>query len=141
MRKKAAFIVLIFILSLGLTLAWLLGAQASPGVAASPTAELHVCPSGCPYDNVQDAVDAAIDGDIIKVAEGTYTGVSAREGITQMVYISKSITIQGGYTTSDWDTPRTGGQHHHAGCPGAGARAVYQGASYFKHRRTAYHRW
>ncbi len=47
----------------------------------------------------------AIDGDIIKVAEGTYTGVSAREGITQMVYISESITIQGGYTTSDWETP------------------------------------
>ena len=36
MRKKTAFIVLIVILSLGLTLAWLLGAQASPGVAASP---------------------------------------------------------------------------------------------------------
>ncbi len=59
MRKKAAFIVLIFILSLGLTLAWLLGAQASPGVAASPSADLHVCLSGCSYENVQDAVDAS----------------------------------------------------------------------------------
>ena len=105
MRNKAVFFLLIFIFSLGLTLAWVLGVKTSSGVAASPNAELHVCPSGCAYDNVQDAVDAANDGDIIKVAEGTYTGVSAREGITQMVYMSEAITIQGGYTTSDWDNP------------------------------------
>ena len=105
MRNKAGFFLLIFSLSFGLTLAWILGAQTSSGVAASPNAELHVCPSGCAYDSVQDAVDAAKDGDVIKVAEGTYTGVSAREGITQMVYISEAITIQGGYTTTDWDNP------------------------------------
>jgi hypothetical protein len=54
---------------------------------------------------VQEAVDAADEGDVIKVAEGTYTGVSERDGVTQTVYLSKTLTIQGGYTTSDWDDP------------------------------------
>ncbi|HOU11556.1 MAG TPA: ABC transporter substrate-binding protein [Anaerolineae bacterium] len=66
--------------------------------------ELRVCLSGCPYASVQAAVDAASDGDVIKVAAGTYTGVSAREGVTQVVYIDKNVTIQGGYSTSDWTT-------------------------------------
>ena len=105
MRKKSYLVALIFIFSFGLTLAWVFGAQTSSGVAASPNAELHVCPSGCPYSNVQDAVDAAIEGDIIKVAQGTYAGVSVRDGIKQTVYLSKTLTIQGGYTTSNWTTP------------------------------------
>jgi parallel beta-helix repeat protein len=41
---------------------------------------------------------------VIKVAAGTYTGVSARAGVTQTVYISKTVTIQGGYTTTNWNT-------------------------------------
>ena len=41
---------------------------------------------------------------MIKVAAGTYTGVSARMGVAQVVYISKSVTLQGGYTTN-WTTP------------------------------------
>lgn len=63
-----------------------------------------VCMSGCDYNTIQDAVDAANDGDVIKVAAGTYTGVSVRSGSTQVVYINKSITIQGGYTLTDWST-------------------------------------
>ena len=63
-----------------------------------------VCMSGCDYDTIQGAVDAANDGDVIKVAAGTYTGVSVRSGSTQVVYINKSITIQGGYTLTDWST-------------------------------------
>ena len=110
MRNKTYFIALILVMSLSFTLIWVLGAQTSAGVAApyilaAPQAELHVCPSGCTYDNVQAAVDAASEGDIIKVAAGTYTGVSERDGVTQTVYLSKTLTIQGGYTTSDWDKP------------------------------------
>lgn len=81
------------------------GEGATPGSRGDPDGELHVCPSGCPYSSVQAAVDAAGEGDQVKVAEGTYTDVSAREGMTQVVYLSKTVTIQGGYTTGDWTTP------------------------------------
>jgi len=56
------------------------------------------------YTTVQAAVDAANNGDDIRVAGGTYTGVSARQSVTQVVYISKTVTIRGGYTTGNWDT-------------------------------------
>ena len=39
------------------------------------------------------------------MAGGHYTGVQAREGITQSVYISKTVTIRGSYTPPDWTTP------------------------------------
>jgi hypothetical protein len=54
---------------------------------------------------MQAAVDAATPGDVIKVAAGTYTDIHSRAGVTQVVYISKSVTIRGGYTTSDWTSP------------------------------------
>jgi parallel beta-helix repeat protein len=38
------------------------------------------------------------------VAAGLYTGVQARAGVTQVVYISKTVTVRGGYTTTDWTT-------------------------------------
>jgi uncharacterized repeat protein (TIGR01451 family) len=60
---------------------------------------------GCPFDTIQDAVDAAGDGDEIRVAGGTYSGVSARAGVTQVVYISKTLTLRGGYTTTNWHSP------------------------------------
>jgi len=78
-------------------------ARAAPGV-------LYVAPSAncnganpC-YESVQAAVDAAASGDEIRVAAGAYTGVSARQGVTQVVYISKTVTVRGGYTTISWAT-------------------------------------
>jgi predicted outer membrane repeat protein len=50
---------------------------------------------------VQAAVDAASPDDLLKIA-GTCAGVNATNGITQTVYISKSLTLRGGYTPSDW---------------------------------------
>jgi len=105
-----------------MALLWVLGAEHSSAVAApsagnveapnAPAAELHVCAAGpptCDFASVQNAVDAAGYGDVIKVAAGTYTGVHARQGahsiVTQVVYISQTLTIQGGYTTANWTTP------------------------------------
>jgi parallel beta-helix repeat protein len=62
---------------------------------------------------VQYAVDQAWEGDEVRVATGVYTGVQGRPApagysgpsiITQVVHISKSITVRGGYTTTDWTT-------------------------------------
>jgi hypothetical protein len=101
-RTKHLLIALALGLGLPLALLWLKGNGAS--VRAAPAAELHVCPGGCTYSSVQAAVDDASDGDIIKVAAGTYTDVHQRTGITQVVYISKTVTIRGGYATDNWTT-------------------------------------
>ena len=123
MKKKRLFVTLALGLSLTWALLWILGSQSPSAVAApsaghveaanAPAAELHVCPSGCAYSSVQVAVDAAGDGDVIKVAAGTYRGVEVRPRddftttgvVTQVVYISKTVTVQGGYTTTNWTTP------------------------------------
>jgi uncharacterized repeat protein (TIGR01451 family) len=95
----------------------LLAALRGPSVAMAQgldgQATYYVAPGGscgigitpC-YDTVQDAVDAAdAPDDVIKVAGGVYTDVQARAGLTQAIYISKPITIRGGYTSTNWDTP------------------------------------
>jgi len=57
------------------------------------------------YTTVQAAVDAAGDGDIIKVAVGTYTDINNYGGLAQVVYVNKSVTIRGGYTTAFTEPP------------------------------------
>ncbi len=66
------------------------------------------------YAHPQDAVNAARSGDIIKLASGRYTGVGSRAAppeyphppvgglIAQVVYISGTLTLRGGYTTTNW---------------------------------------
>lgn len=123
MKKRCLFITVALGMGLILALLWILGVRSLSAVAApsvgnveapnAPAAELHVCPSGCTYSSVQAAVDDASDGDVIKVAAGTYTGVNVRARnditttgvVTQVVYISKTVTIRGGYTTTNWTTP------------------------------------
>jgi uncharacterized repeat protein (TIGR01451 family) len=81
-------------------------------VPSAPAAELHVCPVGppdCDYTTIQAAVQATSSGDIIKVATGVYTDVhavrlAAQEYVTQVVYLTGTITIRGGYTTTNWTT-------------------------------------
>jgi hypothetical protein len=94
-------------LACALAILFILGRLSGPAAAGTnaPQGEMHVCLTGCPYSSIQAAVDAATSGDVIKVAAGVYSGVSARNNITQSVYINKSTTVQGGYTPSNWTSP------------------------------------
>jgi hypothetical protein len=56
------------------------------GAASASAATLHVCPRGCAYSQVADAVTAAHDGDVLSVAAGTYRGGFA---------ITKSVVVDG----------------------------------------------
>lgn len=106
-------------LGFALTLLWLLGIEPPVALTDSPHYVAPSCtgvPTPC-YTTVQAAVDAAIPGDLIKVAAGTYSDFHVRSVppdypfppltgvVTQVVYITKTVTIQGGYTTANWTTP------------------------------------
>lgn len=116
MKAKVPLIAFVLSLELVLVLAvfWAVGglgssvvAAGSSQVPAAPAAELHVCPLSlptCDYTSIQEAVDDAAPGTDIKIAEGFYTDVHVRNGITQVVYISKSLNLLGGYIPGSWDT-------------------------------------
>lgn len=79
-----------------------LPAMSEPMSRLAASTELHVCKSGCVYTSVQAAVNAANDGDAILVAQGTYTELFTISSLTQSVYLSKSIALRGGYTSTNW---------------------------------------
>ncbi|MBN2393464.1 MAG: right-handed parallel beta-helix repeat-containing protein [Anaerolineae bacterium] len=82
--------------------------------------DLYVAPDGTdvgtctdsdfPCRTVQYAVDQASEGSVIKVASGIYTDLNARARndltntgiVTQVAYISKSVTLRGGYVPTNW---------------------------------------
>ncbi|HUW14506.1 MAG TPA: right-handed parallel beta-helix repeat-containing protein [Anaerolineae bacterium] len=100
-------------LLLALSLFWLLAlpsqaAQAIPPDPASVSAPVrYVAPGGacggatpC-HATVQAAVDAAAAGQVIKIAQGTYSQLNNRAGTTQVVHISKAVTLRGGYSVAN----------------------------------------
>jgi len=101
------------VLAGALTLLTALATWPAAAVAQGPDgySTYYVAPSctGVPapcFTDVQAAVDAADDpGDVIKVATGTYSGINHRGGLAQVVYISKAVTIRGGYAPGNWDIP------------------------------------
>ena len=88
---------------------WL--ARGWPGEALPPVfadGPWYVAPDGdcggampC-YDSVQAAVNAAASGDEIRIAAGKYTGVQDHGAVRALVYISKTLTVQGGYSKTNW---------------------------------------
>jgi uncharacterized repeat protein (TIGR01451 family) len=116
MRRPILFTLTALLLALAATVTLLLALNESQTPVAHAQGPdgydtYYVAPGGdcggmtpC-YASVQAAVDAADDpDDMVKVATGTYTDVSARQGVTQAVYISKTVTVRGGYTTTNWAT-------------------------------------
>jgi hypothetical protein len=55
------------------------------------------------YGTVQEAIDASLSGDLIKLA-GYCTQVYTRTAQTQVAYLDRSVTLRGGYTAGDWTT-------------------------------------
>ena len=114
-QRVCLLVALVLGLTPALALLQVLGMQSAPvlaaphaGFAKAALAELRVCPAGpptCDYASIQEAVDAAVSGDVIKVATGAYTNMNNHGGLAQVVYVSKTVTIRGGYTTDDWVTP------------------------------------
>jgi hypothetical protein len=58
-----------------------------------------------PCRTIQYAVDQAEAGDELRIAGGVYTGVNTYAGMGQVVYISKTLSLRGSYTLTDWITP------------------------------------
>jgi hypothetical protein len=117
-RSVCSFLLLVTLTSLGITPA---GVAARPGnipptagpVASGLAQVWTVCPVGpptCDYAVLQEAADAAGTGDTIKVAAGIYDDVHSHAAppgyqgpgvITQVLYLSRTITLRGGYTVSN----------------------------------------
>ncbi|GAK57194.1 parallel beta-helix repeat protein [Candidatus Vecturithrix granuli] len=69
--------------------------------AQAADCQVRINESSVEYTSIQAAVDAANPGDTIKVA-----GTCTNNGVTtNMVNITKSLTLQGGYTAANWTTP------------------------------------
>jgi hypothetical protein len=90
-------------------------AQAGSGVlrVASTGDDTSGCGSAStPCQTIQFAVHEAGEGDEIRIAAGTYAGsqqvyamgAGQMTTMTQVVIVTKSLTLRGGYTIGDWDT-------------------------------------
>lgn len=119
MRKRLG-IILCALLAINLVTGHLPLQAQSPVLQAAKT--LYVAPSGTdgsnncldsvsPCRTLQHAVNLSASGDTVKVAEGTYTGVqnvavlnSEHFTATQLVAITHSLTVKGGYSTSNWES-------------------------------------
>ncbi|NOZ26771.1 MAG: DUF1565 domain-containing protein [Chloroflexi bacterium] len=98
-----------------MALLWLLGIASGRASAQSGTGVIRVATTGrdtigCgsptyPCRTIQYAVDQAETGDTILIAAGVYTDIHARSGVTQVVYIDKSVTLRGGYPPTGWEAP------------------------------------
>jgi parallel beta-helix repeat protein len=108
-------------LGLGVTVALLWGLTSTQDDVQAGAATLYVNgklgndggmldPNDCtarahPCQTIQHAVDQAIRGGQILVTGGTYNDLHQREGVTQVVYLDRSVTIRGGYNFDfhTWD--------------------------------------
>jgi len=103
MNHKRFFTLLMLVMAVGGAVIGLvsLTARAAPTiryVATTGSDTGNDCSSSAsPCATLQHAVDTAVSGDEIHVAAGTYSGAANHAGLMQTVYISQSLTVQGGY--------------------------------------------
>ena len=105
--KNKSLLCFTFGLGLALAVVWLL-ALSDFGILRARSASFTVCPAGpptCDTSVIQEAVDDAGDGDVIKVAAGTYDDINNLNGHPQIILVEKNITIKGGYTTGFTEPP------------------------------------
>lgn len=102
-HKNLLKVFFVLVVALAATMALLFLLRGSmPAHADSPHHVASDCtgvPAPC-HTTIQAAVDAASPGDEIRVEQGHYTGVHLQGGAMQVVYISKTVTIRGGYDNS-----------------------------------------
>ena len=113
-RKRRLLLALILAGALLSTWFWLsasllnaagVGADVQPMATDRYVSKTGTNSGGCtvatsPCETIQFAVDVANPGDRILVAGGTYTDVHARSGVTQVVYISKTLTLIADYNSA-----------------------------------------
>lgn len=90
------------------------GTASTPALAQASTGIIRVATTGsdtpgcgsdaAPCRTPQYAVNQAQAGDEIRVATGVYTGVQTRSVYVQVLYVDKTVTVRGGYTTTNWGT-------------------------------------
>ena len=117
MRIRRVALSAIVALGLAFGLLWLLDATApATDVAHASPSNRYVATTGSDTSNdctdtltpcatIQHAVDQATPDDEIRVAAGTYTGTNGYGGLSQVIYISKTVMVRGGYTTTNWAMP------------------------------------
>lgn len=102
-----------WLMALGLAIAFGFFLVSVPGLRAAGNVH-YVAPGGVdspsctvkkPCLTIQQAITNAVNGDEIRVAAGTYTGTSLRAGSRQLIYLNKSVTLIGGFTTANWVIP------------------------------------
>ncbi len=98
MYKRALALASVGLFALCLLMAWrppIRSSAAAPGASTVRyVAPAGACGAAAPcYSHPQAAVDAAGEGDEIRIAGGTYMGVISREGTSQAVYVNAGITL------------------------------------------------
>lgn len=133
MNKQRAFLLSLLIAVTGLFIVGMILHRPSDPAHAASAITVCLDDPGCDYDSIQAAVDAAPPSWEIWVAAGTYDDVHMRNGVTQVVYISKTITIIGGYTSAFTGSPDCDANPTIIDAQGLGRGVYIQGSSIYAH--------